>query len=144
MIGSSAGSTAGGMKVSRVMLTLKYSYYEFKQIIHPNAVFPVRYNGQILKDNVMGRIFSFVVLYIILILLGSLLLSFTGLGFIESFSAQITAISNVGPALSLLGPTSSFSAIPEISKWILSFSMLIGRLELFTVLVLFTPVFWKR
>lgn len=144
MIGSSAGSTAGGMKVSRVMLTLKYSYYEFKQIIHPNAVFPVRYNGHILKDNVMGRIFSFVVLYIILILSGSLLLSFTGLGFIESFSAQITAISNVGPALSLLGPTNSFSGIPEISKWILSFSMLIGRLELFTVLVLFTPVFWKK
>ena len=84
------------------------------------------------------------ILYIILIVIGTLLLSFTGLGFAESLSAQITSLSNVGPGLSELGPAFSFSEIPATSKWLLSFSMLVGRLELFTVLVIFTPGFWQK
>ncbi len=144
IFGSSAGSTAGGMKIIRVLLSLKYSYYEFKRIIHPNAIFPVRYNGHVLEESVITRVLAFVILYFILIVVGTLLLSFTGLGFIESLSAQITSLSNVGPGLSQLGPAFSFSEIPTASKWMLSFSMLIGRLELFTVLVIFTPVFWKK
>ena len=144
VFGSSAGSTAGGMKIIRVLLSLKYSYYEFKRIIHPNAIFPVRYNGHVLEESVITRVLAFVILYIILIVIGTLLLSFTGLGFAESLSAQITSLSNVGPGLSELGPVFSFSEIPTTSKWLLSFSMLVGRLELFTVLVIFTPVFWQK
>ena len=144
IFGSSAGSTAGGMKIIRVLLSLKYSYYEFKRIIHPNAIFPVRYNGHVLEESVITRVLAFVILYIIVLVIGTVMLSFTGLGFVESLSAQITSLSNVGPGLSKLGPVFSFSEIPDISKWMLSFSMLVGRLELFTVLLLFTPVFWKK
>ena len=144
IFGSSAGSTAGGMKIIRVLLSLKYSYYDFKRIIHPNAIFPVRYNGHVLEESVITRVLAFVILYIIVLVIGTVMLSFTGLGFVESLSAQITSLSNVGPGLSKLGPVFSFSEIPDISKWMLSFSMLVGRLELFTVLLLFTPVFWKK
>ncbi len=144
LIGSSAGSTAGGMKVIRVLLTTKYSYYELKRMIHPNAIFPVRYNQHILQENVIARILSFVVLYFLLIIFGSLALSFTGMGFLESLSGQITCLSNVGPGLGGIGPVFSFSETPVIAKWILSFSMMVGRLELFTVLVILTPVFWKK
>ena len=144
LIGSSAGSTAGGMKVIRVLLTTKYSYYELKRMIHPNAIFPVRYNEHVLQENVIARILSFVVLYFLLIIFGSLALSFTGMGFLESLSGQITCLSNVGPGLGGIGPVFSFSETPVIAKWILSFSMMVGRLELFTVLVILTPVFWKK
>lgn len=144
IIGSSAGSTAGGMKVIRVLLVFKFSYYEFKRLIHPNAIFPVRYNGHALQEDVIARVLAFVLLYFILVISGTVALSFTGMGFVESLSAQITCLSNVGPGLAALGPVFTFSEIPVISKWILSFSMLIGRLELFTVLVVFTPVFWEK
>ncbi|MDO9153105.1 MAG: potassium transporter TrkG [Paludibacter sp.] len=144
LIGSSAGSTAGGMKIIRVLFVFKHSYYEFKRFIHPNAVFPLRYGGRALSENVIARILAFVLLYLILILAGSTFLSFTGLGFIESLSGMITSLSNVGPGLGSIGPLYNFSHLPDVSKWILSFSMLIGRLELFTVLLIFTPVFWKK
>lgn len=144
LIGSSAGSTAGGMKVVRVLLTTKYSYFEFKKLIHPNAVFPIRYNEHILHENIIARILSFIILYFIVIIVGTLALSFTGMGLIESFTGQITCLSNVGPGLGALGPAFTFSEIPTIAKWILSLSMMIGRLELFTVLVIMTPVFWKK
>lgn len=144
LIGSSAGSTAGGMKVIRVLLTAKYSYYEFKRLIHPNAVFPVRYNGHVLQESVIARVLAFVILYFILIIVGALALSFTGMGFMESLTGQITCLSNVGPGLGGIGPAFSFSEVPVFAKWILSFSMMIGRLELFTVLVILTPVFWKK
>ncbi|MBP1677507.1 MAG: Trk system uptake protein TrkH [Bacteroidetes bacterium] len=144
LIGSSAGSTAGGMKVVRVLLTFKYSYYEFKRLIHPNAVFPVRYNDHVMEDGVITRILSFVIVYIMLIVVGSLLLSFAGMDFVEALTGQITCLSNVGPGLGKIGPAFSFSELSVASKWILSASMMIGRLELFTVLVIFTPVFWKK
>ena len=144
LIGSSAGSTAGGMKVVRVLLVFKYSYYEFKQIIHPNAIFPVRLNGHVLPENVIARVLAFALLYIIIIVIGSIFLSITGLGFVESLSGMITCLSDVGPGLGSIGPVNNFSHIPDISKWFLSIVMLIGRLEIFTVLLIFTPIFWKK
>ncbi len=144
LIGSSAGSTAGGMKVVRVLLVFKYIYYEFKRFIHPNAVFPVRYNQHIVADEVVARVLSFVLLYFIIIFAGSTFLSISGLGYIESFSGMITCLSDVGPGLGSIGPVYNFSHLPDISKWFLSIVMLIGRLEIFTVLLIFTPVFWKR
>lgn len=144
LTGASAGSTAGGMKQIRVLLALKYAYYEFKRIIHPNAVFPVRYNQHVVKDEVITRVLAFILLYMIIIVVGAVFLAFSGMGFLESISGMITCISDVGPGLGSIGPAFSFSEVPTISKWMLSFVMLIGRLEVFTVLILFTPVFWKR
>jgi len=144
LIGSSAGSTAGGMKIVRVLLVFKYTYYEFKRFIHPNAVFPVRYNQHLVGDEVIARVLAFTLLYFIIIFAGSTLLSISGLGYIESFSGMITCLSDVGPGLGNIGPAYNFAHLPDISKLFLSIIMLIGRLEIFTVLLIFTPVFWKR
>ncbi|MDD3079161.1 MAG: TrkH family potassium uptake protein [Paludibacter sp.] len=144
LIGSSAGSTAGGMKVMRVLLAFKYSYSSFKRMIHPNAVCPVRYSGHVLEENVVTRVLSFIILYIIIFVTGVLVLSLSGMGFLESVSGQVTCLSNVGPGLGTIGPTCTYSQIPVFSKYFLSFMMLVGRLELFTVLVILTPVFWKK
>ena len=142
--GASAGSTSGGIKVIRMALVVKFCYYEFKRMIHPNAVFPVRYNEHVVRSEVITRVVAFVLLYCMLILLGILVLSFNGLGFMESVSGMITCLSDVGPALGEFGPTGSFANIPVFCKWFLSFVMLIGRLELFTVLLILTPAFWKK
>ena len=144
LTGASAGSTAGGIKLVRVLHVFKYSYYEFKRIIHPNAVFPVRYNQSIVKEEVTTRVLAFVMLYFIIIAVGSLILSISGMGFLESFSGMVTCISDVGPGLGEIGPANNFANIPSFSKWFMSFIMLVGRLELFTVLLLFTPIFWKK
>lgn len=142
--GASAGSTSGGMKVSRVVIVAKFCYSEFKRMIHPNAVLPVRYNGNILKEDIINRVVAFVMLYAIAALLGTLVLSFTGMGFMESVSGVITCLSDVGPALGELGPAGSFADVPTASKWFLSFVMLVGRLEIFTVLLIFMPAFWNK
>jgi len=144
LTGASAGSTAGGMKMIRVLLVVKYAYYEFKRIIHPNAFFPVRYNQHVVRDEVITRVLAFIMLYIMIIVVGAIVLSFSGMGFLESVSGMITCISDVGPGLGRIGPAFSFSEIPTFAKWFLSFVMLIGRLEVFTVLIIFTPIFWKR
>jgi trk system potassium uptake protein TrkH len=144
LVGASAGSTAGGMKLVRVLLVVKYAYYEFKRIIHPNAVFPVRYNGSIVRDDVITKVLAFILIYIIVIIIGTVVLAISGMGFLESLGGMITCISDVGPGLGSIGPAYSFSEIPAFSKWFLSLVMLVGRLELFTVLVIFTPVFWKK
>lgn len=144
LTGASAGSTAGGMKLIRVFLVVKYAYYEFKRTIHPNAIFPVRYNQMIVRDEVITRVLAFVMLYFLLIAFGAIVLSLTGMGFMESVSGMITCLSDVGPGLGTIGPASNFAHIPDFSKWFLSLIMLIGRLEVFTVLIIFTPVFWKK
>lgn len=144
LIGSSAGSTAGGMKIIRVLLVFKYIYYEFKRFVHPNAILPVRYNEHTLFDNVVARILAFIILYFMLVFFGAAILSLSGLGFVESLSGMITCLSDVGPGLGTLGPTSNFYILNDASKWFLSIVMMIGRLEIFTVLLVFTPVFWKK
>ncbi len=144
LIGASAGSTAGGMKLVRILVMIKYAYYEFKRIIHPNAVVPVRYNGHLVSETIVTKVLAFILLYAILIVIGSVILLISGMGFTESVSGMITCISDVGPGLGKIGPAHSYASIPEFSKWFLSFVMLVGRLEVFTVLVIFTPVFWKN
>lgn len=143
-IGGSAGSTSGGVKVIRVLLVFKYSYYEFKRMIHPNAVFPVRYNGVAVKEEVITKMLAFLMLYIVLALIGAAVLCYAGLGFEESISSMVSCLGNVGPGLGRLGPIENYQAIPGFAKWFLSFAMLVGRLEFFTVLLIFTPAFWKK
>ncbi|HHT22661.1 MAG TPA: TrkH family potassium uptake protein [Bacteroidales bacterium] len=142
--GASAYSTSGGIKISRLVLLAKFCYYEFKKLIHPNAVMPVKFNGQVVRDDTMMRILAFSMIYIFIIVIGSFVLGLTGLGFEESLSGVITCMADVGLGLGDLGPSHSFSEIPVFSKWFLAFIMLVGRLEIYSVLLLFTPAFWKK
>jgi len=143
-IGGSAGSTGGGPKVMRVMLLLKNSYFEFKRIMHPKALIPVRMNNRAVDPKIIANIQAFIVVYIIIFVIGTILMSSMGLDLDTSMGAVIACLGNIGPGIAGVGPANNFFAIPDSGKWLLSVFMLIGRLELFTVLVLFTPHFWKK
>lgn len=144
LFGGSAGSTSGGMKMVRIVLLLKNSYYEFKRLLHPNAIIPVRFNDKVVVPQVMTNVLAFAVLYISILIIGMLVLGAFGMTFEEAIGSSITALSNVGPSVGSLGPASNFSEITVPAKWTMSFLMLTGRLELFTVLVILTPSFWRK
>lgn len=144
LTGASAGSTSGGIKMIRVVISAKTCYYEFKRLLHPNAVIPVRYNGHLVGEDIITRVLAFTLLYIVVAGFGILVLAISGMGFMESVGGMITCLGGVGPGLGLVGPSGNFYDIPEFSKWFLSLMMLAGRLELFTVFVIFTPAFWKK
>ncbi len=143
-IGGSAGSTGGGPKVIRVMLLLKNSYYEFKRMMHPKAIIPVRLNKHAVDPKIIANIQAFMVVYIVVFVIGTIIMSSLGLDLDTAMGAVIATLGNIGPGIAGVGPVNNFHQIPELGKWFLSFLMMIGRLELFTVLVLFTPVFWKK
>ena len=144
-IGGCAGSTACGIKIFRFQLLFLFLNNQIKKIIYPNNVFILKYNNQKITDNYMNSIIIFVFAYLFIFVLTAMLLSVTGLDFLSAISGAATSISNVGPGLGeMIGPNGNFKAIPEISKWILSFGMLLGRLELFAVLILFFPSFWRN
>ncbi|MFP5384024.1 MAG: TrkH family potassium uptake protein, partial [Gammaproteobacteria bacterium] len=140
--GGCAGSTSGGMKALRILLLVKQSLREFQRLTHPNGVFLVKLGKQPVSEGVVEAVWGFVSLYIFVTLVLSLLLMTTGLEFDIAFSAAATAINNTGPGL---GPLSSnVSSLTDPAVWIMSFGMLVGRLEVFTVLILLTPMFWRR
>ncbi len=142
--GGSAGSTAGGMKWVRVIIFIKNGYYEFKRLIHPNAVIPIRLNKSAIPAKVVNNISAFIVIYVGVILVSIFLFCAMGIGISESVGATFTSISNVGPGLGASGPVGNFAHFPCLGKWLMSFLMLIGRLEMFTVLSLFLPMFWRK
>ena len=142
--GASAGSTSGGIKIVRIILLIKNGLLEFKRRLHPKAVIPVMLNKQIISSTITYNLLAFIFLYLFVFTLGSIFLSFLGVDMLTSISAVASAVGNVGPGIADVGPSSSFSQLPTSAKWILSLLMLMGRLELFTVCVLFTPYFWKR
>lgn len=144
LTGASAGSTSGALKLSRVVILLKNSFYEFKRRLHPNAYLPIKINGHVIPETVVNSTFSFLIIYLFLIMIGAVTMSFVGLSLSDSLGISISMIGNVGPGFGDFGPSSTFLALPAVAKWILSFLMLVGRLELFTVLLLFSPTFWKR
>lgn len=143
-MGGSAGSTSGGIKGVRHFLMIKSGLLEFKRALHPNAVLQIRYNSSVVQDNVTQNIYGFFILYMISFIIGALMFSFIGLDFTSSIGVAASTLGNVGPALGEFGPAFSFSEMPVLGKWWASFLMLIGRLELFTVLILFTPFFWRK
>lgn len=143
-LGGSAGSTAGGIKVMRHLLIIKNGILEFKRTLHPNAIIPVRYNDKTVKENIVYNIIAFFVLYMLLFIIGALVLGFLGLDFESAIGGAASSLGNVGPALGSLNPVSNFNSLPDAGKWWCGFLMLAGRLELFTVLILLTPYFWKR
>ncbi|MCF6322441.1 MAG: TrkH family potassium uptake protein [Rhizobiaceae bacterium] len=143
-IGGCAGSTSCGIKIFRFQVLYETLKQHIKSIFFPNGVFVMRFNSRVLDDNVATAVMSFLFLYIAVFFVIASLLSLTGLDFITSLSAAGSAISNVGPGLGLqIGPTGTYKELGDMAKWILSAAMLIGRLELFTVLVLFVPRFWR-
>jgi trk system potassium uptake protein TrkH len=144
-IGGCAGSTACGIKIFRFQLLFLFLNNQIKKLIYPNSVFILKYNKQKITDNYMNSVIIFVFAYLFIFILTAMLLSITGLDFLSAISGAATSISNVGPGLGeMIGPNGNFKSVPEVSKWILSFGMLLGRLELFAVLILFFPSFWRN
>ncbi len=142
--GGSAGSTGGSVKIVRVTLLLKNSYQELKRIIHPNAIIPVRINGKSVPPQIISNILAFVVFYMLISIVSTVVISALGYDLNTSLGAVAATLGNIGPGLGLVGPVENYAHIPVFGKWFLSLLMLIGRLELFTVLVLFSPAFWKK
>lgn len=143
-LGGSAGSTAGGMKIVRHLITIRNGFIEFKRTLHPNAVLPVRYNKKAVSGDIVFNILAFFVLYMLSFIIGALGFSMMGLDFESAIGVAASSLGNVGPALGEFGPVDNFYNMPSIGKWWCSFLMLIGRLELFTVLILLTPFFWRN
>ena len=143
-LGGSAGSTSGGIKVVRHLLMIKSGFLEFKRALHPNAIIQSRYNGKVVSKEIIGNILGFFILYMISFIIGSLVFGFMGLDFENAVGVAASSLGNVGPAIGDFGPASNYSQLPALGKYWSSFLMLMGRLELFTVLILFTPFFWMK
>ncbi|MCR4764904.1 MAG: TrkH family potassium uptake protein [Bacteroidaceae bacterium] len=144
LVGACAGSTSGGLKCVRVQVLFKVMMNEFKHILHPNAVLPIRMDKQVAPPSLLSTVMAFCFIYMIIICGSSIFLSAIGIDFMEAIGCSISAISNMGPALGSYGPSGSWNSMPDAGKWLMSFLMLLGRLEVFTIILLFTPNFWKR
>jgi len=143
-IGGCTGSTGGGIKCFRIMLLLKQGYRELYRMIHPRAVIPVKLSGKSISTGIMEGVWGFFYLYLFLFATISLIMTLLGLDLIAAISSVAACIGNIGPGLNAVGPAENYCHIPTLGKWLLSFSMLVGRLEIYTVIVLFVPEFWKK
>lgn len=142
--GACSGSTGGGVKMVRILLLLKNSTHELKRLVHPQAIIPVRLNGKFVGEETIFNVLAFFLIYIMVFATGSMVLSFIGLDFYSAIGTTAACIGNIGPGLGNAGPMHSYADIPDAGKWILSFLMLIGRLEFLTVFILFSRSFWKQ
>ena len=144
-IGGCAGSTTCGIKIFRFQILYSFISNQLKRIIYPKGIFILKYDKTPVDDKFVSSIISFIYMYLVIFILITALLSLTGLDFVTAVSGAATSISNVGPGLgSIIGPSGNFSSLPDISKWILTFGMILGRLEIFAILVLFLPSFWRN
>jgi len=142
--GASAGSTGGGMKSLRIMLCFKYCYREIFSLIHPRSVSLIKIAGKTVPDNIVRSVIGFLALYVGIFALCTIFLSVIGLDFMTSIGAAASALGNIGPGFGIVGPTENYASIPEIGKWLLIFCMLLGRLEIYTIIIFFVPEFWRR
>ena len=144
-IGGCAGSTTCGIKIFRIQILYSFILNQLKKIIYPKGIFVLKYDQNPVDNKFIASIISFIYMYLVIFFIITTLLSLTGLDFITSISGAATSISNVGPGLgSIIGPNGNFSSLPDVSKWILTLGMILGRLELFAILVLFLPSFWRN
>ena len=143
-LGGSAGSTSGGVKIVRHLVLIKNGFLEFKRTLHPSAILPVRYNNKSVSGDIVFNVLGFFILYMLSFIVGSLGFALLGLDFESAIGVAASSLGNVGPALGEFGPSHNFFEMPTAGKWWAAFLMLIGRLELFTVLILFTPFFWRN
>ena len=144
IIGSCAGSTAGGIKVVRFVVAMKAIQNEFIKQLHPRAVLSVNLGGRVLDNDRMRRTLCYVIIYMALVMAGIIIMSYMGIDIVTALGSSITALSNIGPGAGLTGPANNFSEIHSVAKWLMSFYMLVGRLEIYTVLFLFMPSFYKK
>lgn len=142
--GACAGSTSGGIKIMRHHIMFRNSRLEFRRMIHPLAVVPLKLGGKTVSKEIIYKVLAFVMVYMLVFSLGSLSLAFLGLDIDSAMGAAATTMGGVGPGLGSVGPANNFFSVPDLGKWILSFLMLLGRLELFSVLILFSPDFWRN
>jgi len=142
--GGCIGSTAGGIKMVRHLILLKNIRYEFRRLIHPNAIIPIKLNGKTLPLEIIYNILAFFMIYLLVIAIGTVVMVFIGLDFESAIGATVASLGNIGPGIGSVGPVENYSHVPLIGKWVLSFLMLVGRLELFTVLMLLSPSFYKN
>ena len=143
IVGGMSGSTGGGLKVYRIMVAFKHARIQLRKLIHPQAVFPIRMGSFAIQEGVVGNIISLIQLYIILFIASSLILTALGLDLVTAGASTIACLSNIGPGLGTVGPTENYAHIPVIGKWVLIGCMLLGRLEIFTVLIVVSRGFWK-
>jgi trk system potassium uptake protein TrkH len=143
-IGASAGSTGGGMKCIRIMLSFKYCYKELFSLIHPHAVTHIKIGGKSVSEDVIRSILGFLALYIALFVICSIILAGLGVDFMTSLGAVASSIGNIGPGFGMVGPVENYSQIPVLGKWLLIWCMLLGRLEIYTVIILLVPEFWRK
>ena len=141
---TSAGSTGGGIKMIRALILYKQVYRELLRAMHPNAVWPVRINGDPVPQSILTAVLAFAFAYMCLIVSMTLLLSFSGLEIVTAFSAVVASINNTGPGLNQVGPATTYEVLTDFQTWVCTSAMLLGRLEIFTLLVVLTPAFWRR
>lgn len=144
LVGGCTGSTAGGIKSMRLSILLQNIRNELYRLLHPKAVLSVKINHQALQTQIITTVTTFIMLYLLCAFAGMLALMLSGVGFIEAIGVTMSSIGNTGPGLGMFGPAFSWNTLPEIAKWICSFLMLIGRLELLGVLLMFSPAFWEK
>ncbi len=142
--GACAGSTSGGAKLDRLIYMLKNCRNEIDRCIHPNNILTVRVSGRVIPHETVSKVTAFLCIYMFIIIVGGIVLTAMGMPLVDSFFSTFTCISNTGLASGVTGYGGSFALVPDAGKWLLAFIMLTGRLELFTVLVIFTPSFWKK
>lgn len=143
-IGGCAGSTGGGMKIIRLYVLIKFVFSEIRRLMHPKAVIPIRVGHTVIPRDIVRNILGFLALMIALFIGGVIVMTFLGLDLVSAFTAVAATLNNIGPGLGSVGPTDTYAHIPLLGKWVLSFFMLAGRLEIYTVLILFAPSFWKK
>ncbi len=143
-ITASSGSTGGGIKMIRTLILFKQAGREFLKLLHPSAVNPMKIGGQVIPNNIVFSVLGFIFLYFMSVVTLTFALVISGLDFISSFSAVIACINNAGPGLGVVGPASNFGVLTDFQTWVCTLAMLLGRLEIFTILILFTPHFWRR
>ena len=142
--GACAGSTSGGAKIDRILFLLKNTNNELYRCIHPNTITRVRINGKVIPSDIVAKVIAFLCIYVMLIMAGGIVLTAVGMPLIDAFFSAFSCVSNTGFGAGVTGYGESFDIVPASGKWVLSMLMLIGRLELFTVLILFTPGFWRK
>ena len=143
-VGACAGSTGGGIKVARIVILAKASWGDMRKMLHPNAVTPTRFEGKALTDKHIRSVHLFITVYLLVFTVSFLLLSLDGFDIVTTFTALTACINNIGPGLEVVGPMGNFSGFSWWAKLLLSFDMLVGRLEIFPMLLLFAPSIWKR
>ena len=144
LMGACAGSTSGGAKIDRFVILFKFLKNEFHKLMYPNAITTVTLNGKGTPPPILMKTLAFLFLYVVVIILGGILLVIIGLPLKDSFFISLSAVSNTGLGTDITGINGNFALVPDIAKWLVAFLMLVGRLELFTILILFFPSFWRK